>query len=95
MTPGQPSSQFENQYLTIPREQAARWSDEELTVAGYALSHPFLGIVEFMDPMVTLRGQKEGKRYDIKDSQVVSDKTSGKEGDRAVTVQTVEVGPDV
>ncbi|KAL6721751.1 hypothetical protein ACLMJK_000856 [Lecanora helva] len=65
-------SKGENLYLTIPPEQAAKWSDEELEVCGYAMSHPFLGMVNFVDPMVAIRGQKEGKRYDITDAKVVS-----------------------
>ncbi|MCJ1349949.1 hypothetical protein MMC31_008192 [Peltigera leucophlebia] len=63
---------MENQYISIPPTQAASWSDEVLSVMGYAVSHPFLGVVDFMDPMTVIRGQKEGKRYDIKDSKVLT-----------------------
>ena len=68
--------QAENQYLAIPREQAATWTDEELAVCGYMCSHPFLGVVEFMDPVVAIRGQSSGKRYDIKDMKVVQEGTT-------------------
>lgn len=65
--------QMENQYISIPPTQAASWSDEVLSVIGYAVSHPFLGVVDFMDPMTVIRGQKEGRRYDIKDSKVLEE----------------------
>lgn len=65
---------MENQYISIPPNQAASWSDEVLSVIGYAVSHPFLGVVDFMDPMTVIRGQKEGRRYDIKDSKVLEER---------------------
>ncbi|KAI9765805.1 MAG: hypothetical protein M1840_007087 [Geoglossum simile] len=60
--------QGENQYVIIPREMAATWDEETLRVCGYAVSHPFLGYVDYMDPMVSVKGGK-GKRYDIKDAK--------------------------
>ncbi|KAI9674718.1 MAG: hypothetical protein M1817_001622 [Caeruleum heppii] len=62
--------QGENQYVLVPKEQAAEWDEETLRVCGYAVSHPFLGFVDFMDPMVHIKGG-EGKRYDVTDSKAV------------------------
>ncbi|MCJ1281068.1 hypothetical protein MMC26_000386 [Xylographa opegraphella] len=66
--------QFENQYLAIPPEEAAKWDDETLRVLGYTECAPFLGGVDFMDPMIAIRGQKTGKRMDMTHLDILSNK---------------------
>ncbi|MCJ1398345.1 hypothetical protein MMC11_001543 [Xylographa trunciseda] len=66
--------QFENQYIAIPQEEAAKWDDETLRVLGYTECAPFLGGVDFMDPTLAIRGEKTGKRMDMTHLDVLTNK---------------------
>lgn len=57
--------QDENQFLAIPREVAKTYDPEVQALIGYSVSQPYLGYVDFDDPIKLLSDNPQLAQHDL------------------------------
>jgi hypothetical protein len=56
----------ENQYLALDIEDVKSWTYEQQKRAGFDISSPNLGYIDFLNPIEFLKGEAEKREY-VKD----------------------------
>lgn len=57
--------QAENQFLSVPLEQAKRLSPQAQRLLGYGICLPSLGFIDYQDPMKVIFGVEDEETVDM------------------------------